>query len=425
MEPIEQQQLYQSFDHKNNQKKNGSSRYLQGFFTGIAAMLLISLLIVLIGWKAGLVQLGTDDSSGESVLLSDETINKIDWLYAKMQAQYYEDIDENALIDGIYHGLLDGLGDPYSVYYTREEYENMMISTTGNYYGIGAVLSQDPDTMNVTISHIYDNTPAKKAGLKSGDTIVKVDEIEAASMELTQLVTHIRGEEGTTVHLVVYRKGNKDYLEFDVERAQVDIPTVSSKMLTEDVGYIEVAEFSEKTPEQFEQAIVELQSAGMKKMIIDLRDNGGGLLESCRQMLDDILPEGVVVYTEDKYGERNDYYSDGSSHLEIPLAVLINGNSASASEIFAGAIRDYDYGTLIGTTTFGKGIVQNVEQLRDGSAIKLTIAKYFTPNGDYIHGVGIDPHLEVEYEYTGEDDEPYDEMKDSQVLKAIEVLSGN
>ncbi|MBR1390157.1 MAG: S41 family peptidase [Lachnospiraceae bacterium] len=425
MEPIEQQQLYINNDQKNDQKKNGSSRYVQGFFTGIAAMFLVSLLVVLIGSKAGFIQLGHSRSSAESVLLSDETINKIDWLYAKIQAQYYEDIDENALVDGIYHGLLDGLGDPYSVYYTQEEYENMMISTTGNYYGIGAVLSQDPDTMNVTISHIYDNTPAKKAGLKSGDTLVKVDEIEASSMELTQLVTHIRGEEGTTVHLVVYRKGDKDYLEFDVERAQVDIPTVSSKMLTEDVGYIEVAEFSEKTPEQFEQAIAELQSAGMKKMIIDLRDNGGGLLESCRQMLDDILPEGVVVYTEDKYGERNDYYSDGSSHLEIPLVVLINGNSASASEIFAGAIRDYDYGTLIGTTTFGKGIVQNVEQLRDGSAIKLTIAKYFTPNGDYIHGVGIDPHLEVEYEYTGEDDEPYDEMKDSQVLKAIEVLSGN
>ena len=182
--------------------------------------------------------------------------------------------------------------------------------------------------------------------------------------------------------------------------------------------------FAENTPTQFSDAITDLQGQGMEKLVIDLRDNGGGMGVSCQQMLDMILPEGTVVYTEDKYGNRQDYTSDAEHYLDMPIAVLVNGNSASASEIFAGAIRDFDYGTLIGTTTFGKGIVQNIMQLKDGSAIKLTVAKYYTPNGDNIHGTGITPDVEIEYEYTGDTEGTYDEMQDNQILKAIEVLNG-
>ena len=195
-------------------------------------------------------------------------------------------------------------------------------------------------------------------------------------------------------------------------------------MLENNIGYIQVSEFAENTPTQFSDAITDLQGQGMEKLIIDLRDNGGGMVVSCQQMLDTILPEGTVVYTEDKYGNRQDYTSDAEHYLDMPIAVLVNGNSASASEIFAGAIRDFDYGTLIGTTTFGKGIVQNIMQLKDGSAIKLTVAKYYTPNGDNIHGTGITPDVEIEYEYTGDTEGTYDEMQDNQLLKAIEVFNG-
>ena len=333
-------------------------------------------------------------------------------------------MDREDLINGMYKGLFEGIGDPYSEYYTPEEYEDIMISTHANYYGIGAGLTQDKNTMEVSVTHIYDNSPAQEAGLKEGDKIVKVDDIEATSMELSELVTNIRGEEGTTVHLVIEREGESENLEFDVSRAKVDIPTVAYKMLENNIGYIQVSEFAENTPTQFSDAITDLQGQGMEKLVIDLRDKGGGMVVSCQQMLDMILPEGTVVYTEDKYGNRQDYTSDAEHYLDMPIAVLVNGNSASASEIFAGAIRDFDYGTLIGTTTFGKGIVQNIMQLKDGSAIKLTVAKYYTPNGDNIHGTGITPDVEIEYEYTGDTEGTYDEMQDNQILKAIEVLNG-
>ena len=206
-----------------------------------------------------------------------------------------------------------------------------------------------------------------------------------------------------------------------MERRPITVPTVESQMLEGNVGLIQITEFSTSTPEQFDEAIQELQAQGMESMIIDLRDNPGGVLQSVCAMLDQILPEGLVVYTEDKYGNRSDYESDASC-LDIPMAVLINGNSASASEIFAGAIKDYSYGTLIGTTSFGKGIVQTIVPLDDGSAVKVTMAKYFTPKGNYIHEVGIEPDIELEYEYQNEEDEVYDPMHDNQVLKALEVL---
>lgn len=412
--------------------KEKKRTYWRGAITGAASVMAVLLIVLLIGIYSGTVVIGGKGVTGGSQtvaasdgdLLSRDVINKLDNLADQINADYYEDVDQEDLINGMYKGLFEGIGDPYSEYYTPEEYEDIMISTHANYYGIGAGLTQDKNTMEVSVTHIYDNSPAQEAGLKEGDKIVKVDDIEATSMELSELVTNIRGEEGTTVHLVIEREGESENLEFDVSRAKVDIPTVAYKMLENNIGYIQVSEFAENTPTQFSDAITDLQGQGMEKLVIDLRDNGGGMVVSCQQMLDMILPEGTVVYTEDKYGNRQDYTSDAEHYLDMPIAVLVNGNSASASEIFAGAIRDFDYGTLIGTTTFGKGIVQNIMQLKDGSAIKLTVAKYYTPNGDNIHGTGITPDVEIEYEYTGDTEGTYDEMQDNQILKAIEVLNG-
>ena len=201
------------------------------------------------------------------------------------------------------------------------------------------------------------------------------------------------------------------------------MPSVSPEMLDNAIGYIHIDSFEKETATQFESAMADLDGQGMKALILDVRYNGGGLVPAVVQILDDILPEGLLVYTEDKNGNRQEYTSSGDTKIDIPLAVLINGDSASASEILAGAIKDYEYGTLIGTTTFGKGIVQTIFQLEDGDAVKLTTAKYFTPKGNYIHGVGIEPDIELEYEYLDPEGNEYQMQYDNQIQKAIEVLT--
>ena len=330
--------------------------------------------------------------TSDNKVLNRKTINKIEELLAYIDLYYNDKYDADDVRDALYKGTLSGLGDPYSVYYTADDYRDLQISTSGNYYGIGAGLSQNAQTMEVTVSKVYEGTPAEKAGLQDGDQILKVDDIEATSMELSELVKHIRGEEGTTVHLQIYRESTGETLEVDVKRANVDLPSVSYEMLDDGIGYIQISEFQTNTAKQFKAAVKDLQTQDMK-----------------------------VVYTEDKYGKREDYTSD-SKCMKLPIAVLINENSASASEIFAGAIKDYNYGTLIGTKTFGKGIVQTVYPLEDGDAIKITTAKYYTPKGNYIHKVGIEPVIELEYDYSGPKDKKYDKQYDNQLQKAVEVL---
>lgn len=413
----------EEFEQAQTGKRHG---FAKGFAAGVLGTLAVGILLVTVFIRAtgSSLVIGSGVSAGEegASVLSSSVRQKINELAGYIHLYFYEDVDNEQLADGIYAGLLEGLGDRYSAYYTKQEYEDLQISAMQNYCGIGAGLAQDKDSMQVTVSHIYEGTPAEAAGLLDGDIIVMVEDIEAASMELSELVTYIRGEEGTSVHLQVYREGETDYLEFDVQRANIDLPTVESAMLDDGVGYIQILEFGAPTAEQFETAAKELTAQGMKAMILDVRDNPGGMVTSVAQILDDILPEGVLVYTQDKYGKRQDFTSDAENSMDIPLAVLMNGNSASASEILAGAVRDYEYGTLIGTTTYGKGIVQTIYPFDDGSAIKLTTAKYYTPKGENIHGTGIKPDIELEYEYTGDKSGDYDRRKDNQIVKAMDVL---
>lgn len=405
------------------EESQSRASFRRGLFTGGLVVFLILLPVCLLATRPGRTGQNPEPAqTSDGQWLNKDAQSKLNTLEQLIEQNYYEDIDKEDLVTGLYKGLFEGLGDPYSTYYTPEEYEDMMISTNANYYGIGAGLQQDTRSMIVTVTFVYEGSPAEAAGIKAGDEIVKVEDIDGTSMELSELVSHIRGEEGTSVHLEILRDG--DTLEFDVERAKVEIPTVKYEMLDDHVGWIQVLEFSENTPEKFEAAIKDLTEQGMTKMIVDLRNNGGGLVLACQKMLDIILPEGVVVYTEDKNGERFNYTSDAEHSMDIPIVVLVNENTASASEIFAGAIRDFDYGTIVGTTTFGKGIVQTIQKLPDGSAVKMTTARYYTPNGDNIHGKGIEPDVEVEYEYRGDEEEEYDPMMDTQVLKALEVLNG-
>lgn len=419
---MEYQEMKEEQEKEQVRKKSG---FAKGVFAGILGTLVVGTLSLVIFVQAAGNSLLMNAKGGraeENSILSGEVQQKVNELMGYINLYFYDEVDNEKLAEGIYSGLLEGLDDKYTEYYTAEEYENLQISATQNYCGIGAVLSQNKDSMQVTATHIYEGSPAEAAGLKDGDIIVLVDDIEAVSMELNELVTHIRGEEGTTVHLQVYREGETDYLELDVIRANIDLPTIVHKMLNGNIGYIQIVDFGAPTVEQFEAAVEELNAQGMQAMILDVRDNPGGMITSVTGILDDILPEGTVVYTQDKYGKRQDYTSDDEKQMDLPITVLVNGNSASASEILAGAIRDYDYGTLIGTTTYGKGVVQTIITLDEGDAIKLTTAKYFTPKGENIHGTGIDPDIELEFEYLGDTEAEYDEMQDNQILKAIEVL---
>ena len=355
-------------------------------------------------------------------VIDDETAAKIDELSQYLDVYYYDEYDMDEVRNSLLDGMVTGLGDPYTVYYTPEEYESLQVSTTGTYYGIGAGLTQDPKTMEVTISKVYEGTPAEESGLRKDDVIVSVDGTDATSMEVTQLVQLIRGEEGTVVRLEIYRPSEGVELTFDVERRNVQLPSVVGEMLDGKIGYIQISEWQTNTSAQFDAILADLEQQGMESLIIDVRDNPGGLLSSVADVLDTILPEGTLVYTEDKYGNRSTLTSDASC-IDYPMVVLVNGNSASASEIFAGAIKDYQYGTLLGTTTFGKGIVQTIYPLQDGDALKVTTAKYFTPNGVNIHGTGIEPDVELEYEFMGPEDGTYEKQYDNQLQEAIKMLS--
>lgn len=412
------------------EKKKQGSGILWGVLIGVigticAAVTGFFVICIVTGKQVRITNRGSSVSGEAGALLDAETLTKIQELSAYINLYYYDETSQEDLKNGLYAGLLEGIGDTYSVYYTAEEYEQSQVGMTGKYYGIGAGLRQDADTMVVSISKVYEGTPSDEAGLLADDIILSVDGTDATSMEVTELVKLIRGEEGTTVHLETYRSSTGEYLSYDVERANVTLPSVDSQMLDEKIGYIQIESFESDTALQFERALAELESQEMQSLVVDLRYNGGGLVDSVVQILDDILPEGLVVYTEDKNGNRQEYKSDEAHKIDYPMVVLINQDSASASEIFAGAIKDYEYGTLIGTTTFGKGIVQTIFPLSSGDAVKLTTAKYFTPKGNYIHGVGIEPDIELEYEYLDPDGTEYDMQYDNQIQKAIEVLSGH
>ena len=399
-----------------------------GFFFGVLTTL-ICLAIVCFGVKVVLNMTGQLLVIGEAgastvqgdALLDEEVVQKIDEIYSLMNIYYYGEFEKEDIYNSIYSGVMESLEDPYSVYYTPEEYQDMQVSTSGTYYGIGAGVSQDLNTMEVTITKVYRGTPSEEAGLKNGDMILSVEGIEATSVEVSELVQHIRGEEGTKVHMVIYRPSTGETLEFDVERRHVELPSIEGEMLEGGIGYIQITEFQSKTDEQFGTMVEQLQSQGAKGLIIDVRANPGGLLSTVVSLLDQVLPKGLLVYVEDKYGNRDEYTSNAAC-INLPIVVLIDENSASASEIFAGAMKDYEYATLVGKTTYGKGIVQNIIRLSDGDAIKITTAKYFTPKGNDIHKVGVAPDVEVDYVYSGPEDENYDKQYDSQFLKALEIM---
>ena len=327
-------------------------------------------------------------------------------------------MDETDLSEGIYKGYIEGLGDPYSVYYDEEETKQMSESLSGEFGGVGALMSQDRETGVITVLQVYDGSPAQEAGMRDGDTLYKVEGEEVTGEDLSDVVSKVKGEKGTQVTLTVLRADTGDEEELTITRDTIEAQTVSHEMKENNVGYIRITEFDTVTYEQYKEALEDLEDQGMERLIVDLRSNPGGNLDTVCDILDLMLPEGLIVYTEDKNGEREEYTSDEENQFDKPLVVMMNGYSASASEIFAGAIQDYGLGQIVGTQSYGKGVVQSVFDLQDGTSVKLTIAEYFTPNGRSIDGEGITPDVEVEYQYDENNPDA-----DNQLEKAMEVVA--
>lgn len=393
---------------------SNNRRYLLiGFMSGLAAALL-----GFGGWRIAEDKMAMNAGSSSVPPTSRTAEKKIEEIESLIHGYYLYDVDDSQLTEGMYAGLVAGIDDPYSCYYTKEEYEVVNETTEGHYQGIGVVMIQDKNTNAVSVVHCYEGSPAEAAGVRDGDVIVKVDDEEISGKELSDVSALIKANGGDQVKLTLVREGQEDFIEVEVTKASIEIPVVDFEMMEGQVGYIAIRQFAGTTAHQFELAMEELRDQDMQKLIVDLRDNPGGLLSGVCDTLNSFMPEGLLVYTEDKYGNRTEYSSEGKDPIDVPLVVLINENSASASEIFAGAVKDHQVGTLVGTTTYGKGIVQKLFNLDDGSVVKLTISSYYSPNGINIHGQGITPDVEVENPDKAADGEE----EDVQLDKAVEIV---
>lgn len=416
-----EKQIQNQEDDQNYESE--SENFIKGLFCGILLVLICAAgTLFYTRWKIAKIQSGTTAGVTSEKLDLDlsKVKRKTGEIEALINAYYLDEIDAQQIEDTLYTGMVAGLDDPYSVYYTQEQLESMEEATSGEYSGIGATLSQDPDTKEISVVSCFDGTPAEEAGLLPGDVITGWNGNPVSDMELSELVSKIKTDPDEHLTLSIERDGEE--LEVELTRRAVEVPTVEYEMLGDQIGYIRLLEFDEVTAQQFEEAMSDLESQGMEKLIIDVRNNPGGVLQTVCDMLDQFLPEGLIVYTEDKNGKRTEYTSDEEHQFTKPLAVLVNGNSASASEIFAGAIQDYGIGTIVGTTTFGKGIVQKIFYLSDGTGLKLTMAKYYTPKGHDIHKKGIQPDVEVELDEDLQNQSSISHEEDNQLEKAIRVL---
>lgn len=381
----------------------------KGFIKGALTGALLTLLVV------GLAACGLQHIN-EGIVSSD-TETKLSYLKKLIDETYLHDVKKKDLNEGIYKGYVEGLGDQYSAYYDKKETKELTESLDGSFSGIGAVMTQDASSGVITITRVYDDSPAKKAGIKTGDILYRVEEKTVTGKDLDKVVSWIKGKKGTKVNLTLLRGTNSDKIKVTATRDVINVETVKYKVLENQIGYISISEFDSVTGAQFAKALKQLQKKNIEGLVVDLRNNPGGSLSTVCDILDSILPKGLIVYTKDKNGKKEEYTSDEKHRLNLPMSVLVNGQSASASEIFAGAVQDYGKAEIIGTQTYGKGVVQNLFDLKDGTCVKLTTSEYFTPKGRNIDGKGITPDVKIEYKYNAKDPKA-----DNQLDKAVSVV---
>ena len=369
------------------------------------------------------------------VILPKDEYNQLSDMYKKysknlaledfIKKNYLKNVDEETLINGELKGMFQSLNDPYSTYMTKDEFEDFTEHTKGIYGGIGVIVTPGDDNLITVVSPI-DGTPGEKAGIKTGDKITKVNGKEFNADTMDQAVKVMKGDPGTKVNITIVRKdkeGNNNEMDITIVREEIRLQTVNSDIIEGNIGYINITSFDDLTYKDFKKEINGLMDKNIKGIILDLRNNPGGLLDVCVDIADEFLDKGIVVYTQTRDGQK-EYLRSDNDKIDLPLVVLVNKGSASASEILAGAIKDRGRGTLVGTTTFGKGIVQRIKQLSDGSGFKLTVSQYFTPNGINIHGVGIKPNVEVELPENVETIGVENLKNDTQLQKGLEILKG-
>ncbi|MBQ9886192.1 MAG: S41 family peptidase [Lachnospiraceae bacterium] len=400
---------------KKLRRRSAIKGFLFGILGTLAALSLIAFILMKVGYL-GIERNTKPENGGGSEsqrIISDSLDEKIKNIVGILEENSIYEVKREDLTDGILHGLVKGLDDRYAAYYNAKELEAVRQSNAGIYYGIGVTVQQDSETGLVTVIEVGDDSPAKEAGVQEEDILYKVDNDEATGMDINELVSRIKGEEGTIVNVTFYRPSTNEYLTMDIERRNIKQIISYGSMLEDNIGYIRIKSFDNVTYEQLKETIERLKSEGMKAVVLDLRNNTGGLLTSLVPVADEFLPAGVILTIEDKKGVIETYRSQVLPYLNLPMVVLVNQYTASAAEALTGAIQDHGVGTIVGTTTFGKGIVQNTYSLDDGTAVKLTIAKYMTPNGRCIQDEGIEPDVVVEPDYSGED---------NQLAKALEIL---
>ena len=385
---------------------------VKGFVTGVLCTALVGT-----GIFGGRYVLSNKDHA-----VNQESVQKAKAIESLIDKYYLDEIDNDELESYLYKGLMAGLGDPYSTYYTAEEYKELTEDTEGVYRGIGVTMQKDVSTGAVTVVKCFEGAPGAEAGLQPQDQLVKVNGEDITDKELSEVVKMIKTSKSDTVTLTILREGESDYREVEVTLDTVEAPMVEHEMLDDKIGYITINQFAETTASQYETALEDLNNQGMERLIVDVRDNPGGLLTSVCDVLDSMLPEELLVYTEDKNGKKSEYNATGTDQFDKPMVILVNGNSASAAEIFSGALQDYKVAKLVGTTTFGKGIVQQIFNLSDGSAVKMTISKYYTPSGRCIHGTGLEPDVEMDLPDELKNQVSIDKSEDTQLQKAIETV---
>ena len=413
-----------AYNNGNNGNKHGKKSYFAGLITGVIWGIAVVFILIILSniIESELTESGKiSDNVGTSALTGS---SKSSIIKQYIDKYFMEDVDNDILTEGMYKGMLESLNDPYSVYYTKDEVESLKQSSEGEYVGLGISVTQNNETKVITVTKVYDDSPAKDAGIESGDTIYSINDNVLTDETLDELLVDIKGEEGKEVKMQLKR--GEETIDADMKLREVLIDVVSYEMLEDNIGYIIIDQFTGTSAEQVEEAINDLKSQGMERIIVDLRDNPGGQLECIQAILNYFLPKDkLLLYSETKDGEQEKYYTENDGLItDMPLCVLVNENSASASEVFAGVVKCYDRGKLVGTKTFGKGIMQSTFGLSDGTAIKLTIGKYYLPDDSNIHGIGIEPEYEVKLPEDVTNVWALKHPDDPQLTKAIEVVKG-
>ncbi len=392
----------------------------KGFsFKALALILIITNLCTFLLTGVGIIHLPNHVTVAVDDRETVDGIKKLSLLQRQLKRTYYKDLDTTTLMDGALRGLFAATEDPYTEYLNQADFKNLMDATTGEFEGVGIMVTENKSGQIEVIVPIK-GSPAAQAGMLSKDIIVKVDGEDITGKGLQNAVDKMRGKSGTAVTLEVLRENEN--LTFDIVREAIVSKTVESKMIG-DIGYIELNQFNEKSTEEFQTALEDLKSQNMQALVVDLRNNGGGLLDVCVEIVDLFIDEGIAVYTEDKAGNRTDYETETGKLWEGPMTVLVNENTASASEIFAGAMQDYQRAQVVGVQTFGKGVVQDVFPLRDQSGYKVTVAQYFTPEGRNIDKKGIEPDITVELPENVKNELMIPEEEDTQLQKALEIMA--